>query len=288
MNVRFGPSGNSAIFYEQGHKSTVEAPAWLRGMGLDAYEYSLGRGITVGEETACAIGQAAREAGVAVSVHAPFFINLATDDAERQQKNVGWLFGALRTARHMGAGRVVFHPGSGLKGDRERAMALSIPNLMAIIHQAREEGLLEGIYLCPETMGKKNQLGNLDEVLTFCQLDECLLPCVDFGHLHAAGQGALNSVADVDAILNRMEQVLGGPRCRHMHVHFSTIEYTGAGELRHRTFAEKEYGPRFDIVARAVQAKGWEPFFICECNGTMAEDAAEMKRIWEEVRHGAN
>ena len=40
--VRFGPSGNSKIFYEKGYKSSVEAPKFLRELGLSCYEYDNG------------------------------------------------------------------------------------------------------------------------------------------------------------------------------------------------------------------------------------------------------
>ena len=76
--VRFGPAGNSESFYAQGHKHTKEAFAWIAEMGLNAYEYSFGHGARIREETACEIGAEAAANGVVLSVHAPYYINLAT------------------------------------------------------------------------------------------------------------------------------------------------------------------------------------------------------------------
>ena len=70
MTPLFGPAGNCDSFTKQ-YTSSVHAPAWLRDMGLDCYEYQCGRGVNVGEDTARAIGLAAQEAGIVLSLHAP-------------------------------------------------------------------------------------------------------------------------------------------------------------------------------------------------------------------------
>ena len=85
--ILFGPAGNSDAFTQAGFRATADAPAWIARMGLTAYEYQCGRGVRVGTETAQRIGQAAREHGIALSLHAPYFINLSTDEAEQQEKN---------------------------------------------------------------------------------------------------------------------------------------------------------------------------------------------------------
>ena len=130
-------------------------------------------------------------------------------------------------------------------------------------------------------MGRKSRIGDLKETIAFCQLDERLIPCVDFAHLHALGGGALNGPEDFARVLDDLEAGLGLARVQHMHVHFSTIEFTAAGEKRHRTFAETNYGPRFEHLAPLLLARGYAPRIICECKGTMAEDAQAMLRIYQ-------
>lgn len=133
-------------------------------------------------------------------------------------------------------------------------------------------------------MGKYSQIGDLAETLDFCLADEKLLPCIDFAHLHALSGGGIKGTEDFEKILDTTEKTLGIERARKMHVHFSTIEYTAAGEKRHRTFAEKDYGPRFEHLAPLMKARGYDGVIICECKGTQADDAAEMRRIWNECR----
>ena len=70
--IKFGPSGNSDSFYEQGGKRTAEAMKWIKDMGLNAYEYSCGKGVRISDETAAEIGEQARANGIEVSVHAPY------------------------------------------------------------------------------------------------------------------------------------------------------------------------------------------------------------------------
>ncbi|MCL2433155.1 MAG: TIM barrel protein, partial [Clostridia bacterium] len=217
----FGPSGTSQRFYDEGGKTTLEALPWVANLGLNAYEYSFGRGVNMGEDTARAIGQAVKANKLTLSVHGPYYINLNNTDKEKLATNLEWFTKACTAAQWMGADRVIFHPGSTRGGDRAEALAVAAQNLQIFITLLRDAGLLEGISLCPETMGKVNQLGNLDEMLELCQVDKCVVPCIDFGHLHAASQGALNCDEAAQNVLDTMEKALGKVRCRNFHMHFS-------------------------------------------------------------------
>ena len=148
---------------------------------------------------------------------------------------------------------------------------------------ACDDGGFGHITLCPETMGKINQLGDLDEVLELCTLDERLIPCIDFGHLYARSLGADDGREAFDRMLRRVEEVLGAERAARFHSHFSHIQFTpNGGEKCHRTFADDDgYGPQWAPLAEEVARRGWSPTFICESAGTQAEDALEMQRIYQ-------
>lgn len=278
--IRFGPSGNSDSFYNQGYKSSLDAAAWLKNMGLNAYEYSFGRGISLSMEMAEKIGQSMAENGIVPSVHAPYYINLANPDPQKRQSSLSYILDSAARAKAMGACRVVVHVGSPMKMPREEALQNCREGLLSA-QKLLDENKLSHIHLCPESMGKKGQIGNLEETLDFCKLEDRFIPCLDFAHIHALHQGRLNTMADFEEILNIGESMLGLERMKSMHVHFSTIEYTTAGEKRHRTFAEAEFGPRFHLLAPLLKERNYAPRIICECRGTQAEDAAEMKKIWE-------
>lgn len=284
MSARFGPAGNAEDFP---YRSSARAPGWLRELGLDCYEYQCGKGVHVGAETAREVGKAAAEHGIALSLHAPYFINLANPDPASLEKTVGYIAGACRVAAQMGAGRVVIHSGALMGRPRGEALAIAGASLRRVIAECDDQGFGD-IALCPETMGKINQLGDLDEVLALCQLDERLIPCVDFGHLYARSLGADDGAEAMERILDRMARSLGEERVRQFHSHFSHIEFTpGGGEKCHRTFADDGgFGPDWAPLAAAVARRGWSPTFICESAGTQARDALFMKRSYQSFLPG--
>ena len=279
MSAKFGPAGNAESFP---YKSSVDAPRWLQELGLDCYEYQCGKGVRVKEDTAVALGRQAQEHGIALSLHAPYFINLANPDPESQEKTIGYITSSCLVADQMGATRVVIHSGALMKRTREEAMNIALPFLKEIVAVCQDQGFGH-ITLCPETMGKINQLGDLDEVLRLCQGHESLIPCVDFGHLYARSLGKDEGAEAVERMLSRMESELGTDRASRFHSHFSHIEFTpNGGEKCHRTFDDNGgYGPAWEPLAQAVAERGWSPTFICESAGTQAEDALTMKRIYQ-------
>ena len=279
IKTLFGPAGGSDRFREQGHKSTIEAPKWLAGIGLDAFEYSAGRGVAVSETTARAIGAAAKENGTFMSLHAPYYINCAAPEPDKRENSIRYLLESAKACNFMGGDRVVFHVGSPKKQDRDIAHQLSKDTVTRALHVLAEEGLSH-IHLCPETMGRPSQLGSLDETLDICLLDEGIIPTLDFGHLHTVGLGALNEIEDFESIVKRMIEVLGFERAQRFHAHFSRIEYTAKGEKRHWRFEDTQFGPEFSMLAPVLIAYNLTPTIICESAGTQDIDALAMKSTY--------
>lgn len=281
--IRFGPAGNSEAFYAEGNKHTYEAPKWLWKQGLNAFEYSFGRGVKLKEATASKIREQAEHYDIAVSVHAPYYINLANDAPEKFEKNLAYFRESTAAAGYLGAQRIVFHPGSCAKLERSEAFRNVCKNLKDILHVLHEEGYHDFIY-CAETMGKLNQIADLEEVCILAQLDDCIYPAIDFGHLNARTLGGLRTQEDYTAVLSSLENSVGKEKTDKMHVHFSHIQYTDKGEKMHLTFEDREWGPFFEPLAAVLKARpGMEPVIICESSGTQAKDAVKMKRLYEEA-----
>jgi len=282
--IRFGPSGNSESFYEQGNKSSWQMPAWLKNIGLEAYEYPCGKGIHIGMETAVKIGEEAKKNDIFMSVHAPYYINFASTEEEKRSASIGYVLETLQVARWMGAKRIVVHTGSCAKITRKKAMELAIPVFKRVIEEADEAGYSD-ITICPEVLGKQNQLGTLEEILLMCKLDERLLPTIDFGHLHARGLGSMNTVEDFDRVIDIVENEVGIYRSKNFHTHFSRIEYSKGGEKRHWTYSDTMYGPNFDPLAEVIARRKLTPVIICESRSMMAEDALKLKSIYNSVKN---
>ena len=280
--IRFGPSGNSDSFYEQGYKSSVQMPAWLCKMGLNAYEYQCSKGVKINEQTARDLGEQAAANDIFLSIHAPYYINMASVEQDKRDNSIRYIMETLRAASWMNAERIVVHTGSCSKVGRKWAVDMVISVLNEAMAEASESGLSD-IAVCPEVLGKKNQLGSLDEILEICKIDERLVPTIDFGHLHARDGGCLNTVADFEKVLDTIEHRLGYERLKRLHIHFSRIEFTAGGEKRHWTLDDIQYGPEFEYLAEALVKRSMEPVIICESRDNMAEDALKLKSIYERV-----
>ena len=280
MGIKFGAAGNSDSFYLEGFKASEQMPAWLKNRGLDAYEYQCGNGVRCGAATAEKIRIAAKESGITLSVHSPYYINLATAEEDKRKGSIGYIMQTLELAKAFDADRIVVHSGALCKLSREEALENAKITLKAAMAEMKAAGL-DGIHLCIETMGKINQLGDLDEVMELCRVDDSFLPCIDFGHLNARTFGGIKTKADYAEILDVMADKLGEDRAKVFHSHFSKIEYTTpGGEKKHLTFDDDVYGPIFEPLGELLYERGWAPHIICESAGTQAEDALTMKNSY--------
>ena len=276
MSARFGPAGNSESFTKMGYKSSLDVPEYIEKMGLDAFEYQCGRGVNIGFDKAEKLGKLAKEKDIVLSLHAPYYISMSSVEEEKRIKSVDYILQSARAVNAMGGERIGVHTGSCGKISREEALILAIDTMKLAIAALDAEGL-SNIRICPETMGKVNQLGTLFEVLELCKLDERLIPCIDFGHLNARDRGILKTSADFEKIFDDIENAIGNSRLKEFHSHFSKIEYSAGGEVRHLTFDDTVYGPDFEPVAELIYKKQCSPTIICESAGSQAEDAKAIK-----------
>ena len=279
----FGPGGNGDLFYQDGCKSTLQSPGWVKRFGLDAFEYEAGNGLTAGEASLRAVGEKAREHGIKMSLHTPYFISLSGVDPEKRLKSIDYIKKSLWAAELLGAETIVIHSGSAAKISREEAMALSKDTLARVAEAVGDTPIKLGI----ETMGKVNQLGTLAEVIEQCRVAPIYAPVVDFGHLNArAIGGAFPDVDSYRRVFDEIANSLGDSFAKNLHCHFSKIAYTSAGEKKHLTFADEEFGPVFEPLAEAIVRESVPPNIICESDGTQAEDALFMKRAYQNCLSG--
>ena len=284
MSAIFGPAGNSDIFKVMGYKSNTDAPEYVSKMELDLYEYQCGRGVRVSEENAKVYRENAKKFRIKTSLHAPYFISLSSIEEEKRLKSVDYILQSAKAAKMLGADRIVVHSGSCSKISREEALEKAKDTLKIARNELVENGL-ENIHICPETMGKINQLGTLEEVLQLCLVDESFIPCIDFGHLNCRTFGNMNCYEDYENALNLIENMLGYDRLKNFHSHFSKIEWTKkGGEKKHLTFADQIYGPNFEPLGELIAKRNLSPYIICESAGTQAEDAVFMKKTYNSFK----
>ena len=280
MATIFGPAGVCDRAREEKVKTTVQFLDFVKNNSLDAFEYQCGRGVNIGEEMAILVGEAARQRGITLSIHAPYYISLASAEEQKRINSIDYILQSARAAKAMGAQRIVVHPGGIGKMQRQEAAALAKQTLAAAVRALDENGLGD-ITVCPEVMGKINQLGHLEEIIDFCSLDERLIPCVDFGHYNSYTQGSLKTAADFENVFDTLKNGIGEERTNKLHIHFSKIEYSKGGEVRHLTFEDSTFGPDPEILVNILAKECCNAVVICESAGTQTDDAAFMKKLYE-------
>ena len=228
-------------------------------------------------ETARKIGAEAAKYNIQLSVHAPYWINLAND--ENLDKNFNWIRQSLTLLKEMGGTRLVVHVASQGTLTREAALSNTKRNLSTVIKRLDEAGLNDWL-MCLEVMGKYSEIGNVEEICALCKLDERLIPCLDFGHINCLTQGQL--ATDPTAIPEIMEYVgqeLGQEKLSKIHVHWSAIEFGPKGERKHNIL-ESEWAFPFQPLAQVIREKNLSPTIICESAEIMAQDALKLMQMF--------
>lgn len=285
MGIRFGPSGCGEEFYNQGYSNIFDVPKWIKNYGLDAYEYSFGHGYQMSLETAKKAGEIFRENDIALSIHAPFYINFANPDEEMYEKTKNYIRTGIKFLNAFGADRLIFHPASCGKLSREEALKLTTQRFKTFFDELEEDNLTNGLILCPETMGKTMQIGSYKEVVDLCSHNKHLVPTFDFGHINSLMQGELKSIDDYKKIFDYALEKLGYEKINNCHIHFSKIQYGAKGEIKHLNFDDNIYGPDFEPLGKVLLEYNLQPRIICESMSMMPHDALIMKKTYYNLKN---
>lgn len=257
--------------------NSVAGIARVRELGLDCMELEFVQGVRMSEKVAVNVLEAARRENIALSVHAPYYINLNSSEEEKLKASMERIYQAARIGSLCGAESIVLHAAFYQKSSREAAYQNVSKALSELAGRLRDESI--DAVLRPETMGKRAQFGTLDEVLSLSEEIEGVMPCLDFSHLHAR-EGKENSYPEFTSILSKVEDALGKEGLANMHMHVSGIEYDRNGEKKHLTLKESDFNyPELLKALKEFEVKG---LVICE-SPIMEEDALLLKRTYAEL-----
>ncbi len=277
-SFKFGTVG-SPIGTPKKPGGSVGAIEFSKSIGLDALELGWVQAVRVSEETCAAIKAAGETHGVALSVHAPYFINLNADKDE-WPKSRKRLMDAAHYGHLAGATEIVFHPGSYFGRDPREVMKAALPRLEKCVVELRKAG--NPVTLRPETMGKSAMLGSFEDALEMSRQIAGVQPCLDFAHLHARpGDGTVNSADEWSRLLERYAQVLGAQTLTNLHIHLSGIEYGPKGEKNHLPLDEADL--KWKDLLKTLKKFGCGGRILCE-SPIMEEDALRMKKAWGKMR----
>ena len=257
---------------------TVGGIIRMAQLGLGTLELAWVQSVRVSEAKCAEIKATAQAHGIALSVHAPYFINLNADQDE-WPKSRKRLMDAAHYGNLAGATDIIFHPGSYFGRDPKEVLQVAVPRLRECVKELREAG--NPAILRPETMGKSAMLGSLDDAVTMSAEIEGVEPCIDFAHLHARpGDGSVNSYAEWMTMIKSVKKRLGAKALKRLHIHLSGIEYGPKGEKHHLPLAEADL--KYKDLFRALHDSGCAGRILCE-SPKMEDDAAVMVKAWKKI-----
>ena len=274
MSLRFGTSG---IPLSTSRPGTVHGIRRARELGLDCLEMAWGNGVRMSGATADRIGEARAESGLELTAHAPYYVNLCGADDVVERSRARLVESGIQAGR-CGAASLCFHPGWYGAQSPARARQRVAARLRELVRALRGAGVTLDVR--PETTGKPSQVGSLEEILAWSRAIPGVWPCIDFSHLYARSQGALNRREDFRALLRQVSGRLGRGALARLHVHISGIEFGPGGERRHVPLLKSRFRWRDLLCAlREVRASGW---VICE-TPAMEQDALRLQRFYRRI-----
>ncbi len=274
-NLLFGTGGTPRSTKGQSSVSGIER---IRELSLDCMELEFVQGVRMGEKGAQKVLESSLKENVALSVHAPYYINLNSYDEEKLKASLERIYQAARIGSLCGAESIVFHPAFYQKSSKEDTYKKVSEALEELTDQLRSEEV--NAVLRPETMGKPSQFGTLEEVLALSAEIEGVMPCLDFCHIHAR-EGKENSYPEFTEILSRVEEVLGKEGILNMHMHVSGVEYGTNGEKRHLILKDSDFNyPELMQVLKEFKTQGR---VILE-SPVLEQDALMLREIYTEIQ----
>ncbi len=276
-HFRFGTVG-SPISTPKKPGGSLGAVHQIHALDLSALELGWVQSVRVTAQTCQQIQEAARQVDVAVSVHAPYFINLNADE-EEWPKSRKRLMDAAHYGFLAGATDIIFHPGSYFGQPAGVVLKIAIQRLAGCVEELKANHIR--VTLRPETMGKSAMLGSLEDTLEMSRSLPGVEPCLDFAHLHArAGDGSFNTKKEWLQVLTAYRQSLGQDALSRLHIHLSGIEYSSKGEKNHLPLQESDFAlTELFIALHDMDCSGR---ILCE-SPIMEEDAIYMKSVWENL-----
>lgn len=292
----FGVAGFPPGFFESIYKKRRENIfEWLASINLDWVELQNTYGVKMKDQQAYLYRKLAETYNIGISLHAPYYITLASADGEVVKRSKDRILQCVALAMKIGAERIIFHPGhfpGTSKADREEAIKKIVEELNSIENQ-----IPKSIYIYPETAGKRSQIGSVEEIINICSQVKYTRPCIDVAHVHGFENGKLKSAESIIEVLNLIEQKLGRRYLEETHFHMYPVEIDHNGEKRHKAFEDRienqqielfqenmedRYYPLAEHFVQALKYKEIFPVVVCEARDSQDRGAKLMKKIFDE------
>jgi deoxyribonuclease IV len=271
--------GTGGVPHSAKDRSVLSGIKRIAELGLGNQEVEFVHGVRTGEEKCRLYGETARELGVALTCHGPYYINLNSNEPEKKEASIKRILNTARAAYWMGAESYTFHAAFFMKQEPDKVYGVVRQAIELIMEEIDKEGI-GGPKLSPELTGKPTQWGSLQELIRLCQDVEGVHPCIDFAHAHARSGGAENSYEEFRASLEAIKSELGQQYLERLHIHVSGIEYSAKGERHHLVLQESDF--KYQELIQALRDCNVGGTVVCE-SPSLEEDAALMKAAYDKL-----
>ena len=268
--------GTSGIPPSTNPPTTADGIRRIAALGLDCMELAFVRGVYLNKAEAGAVSGVARNNGIRLSAHAPYYLNFNSRDDKKRHASQGILRNTAYISHLCGVQDVVFHPGFYMGDPPEQVFQTIKSAIGSVLDQLAEED--NAITLRPEVSGKFSQFGTVDETIRLAQELPHLAPCVDFAHWHARGN--FNSYGEFTGVLKDLEKKLGRAALESVHFHVSGIDYNKYGERKHLPLRASDL--KYEELLRAFKDYDIKGTIICE-SPNPEEDALLLKETYEKM-----
>jgi deoxyribonuclease-4 len=269
--------GTGGVPHSARPQSTIGGVARIEELGLGCLELEFVHQVRMGEGKARQVAEAARKAGVRLSVHAPYYINFNSAEPDKVRASQERLLRSARIGWICGAESVIFHAAFYMGMAGADVYATVKKYLAEVVRELDQED--NRIWVRPEVMGRVAQFGTIEEILSLSTEFERVLPALDVAHWHAR-EGRFNSYPEFATVLTHIEDKLGRRGIENLHVHCSGIKYGKRGELRHLNLGESDF--QYRDLLRALRAAGAKGLVVCE-SPNLEEDALLLKQTYADV-----
>jgi len=228
--IKFGVAGFPINFFSSKYgKKRENIFTWLKELNLDVIELQCTYGIRMKEEQANLYRELAKESDITLTMHAPYYISLASQKDDVVERSKQEVIKAFELAQILNVNRIIFHPGAGY-GKTEEDRKNGLNKLISALNSIKKDIKKTNIKIYPEIGGKINQLGSLEEIIEICKKVEYARPCIDLAHLHARELGSITSKDKIIMALKKIEKELGRNILEETHFHVYPVDYTDKGE----------------------------------------------------------
>lgn len=275
--LRFGTGG---VPLSAKSRDVLDGIKRINELGLNHLELEFVYGVRMNKEKAELAGSLAKELGVSLTIHGPYYINLNSPEPDKREASRQRILDSCRIGHILGAKSVTFHAAFYLGQQPEQVFEHVLSEMILIEDEMQKEGI-EDVFLAPELTGKPSQFGDVDELVELCKNLKKTRLCIDFAHYYARNAGIYNSYEEFLELIKKVRSGLGEEAIQNLHIHYSGINYTAKGERKHELLSETDFN--WKKMLKALKHLNVGGYMVCE-SPNLEEDAMLAKEYYEQIK----